>query len=57
MRIAALDDDPAQLEAVERALTGAGHSCQTFPLAKVLGLPLLGDPSAMLVHGGVQGDV
>ena len=27
------------------------------PLRIAFGLPLLGDPSAMLVHGGVQGDV
>ena len=36
MRIAALDDDPALLEAIERVLTEAGHSCQTFSLAKTL---------------------
>jgi hypothetical protein len=36
MRIAALDDDPAQLERVERVLTEAGHKVQGFPLAKTL---------------------
>jgi DNA-binding response OmpR family regulator len=36
MRIAALDDDPALLESIERVLTEAGHSCQTFALAKTL---------------------
>lgn len=49
MRIAALDDDPAQLEAVERALTEAGHSCQTFPLAKALVAALRRDTFDLLV--------
>ena len=49
MRIAALDDDPAQLEAVERVLTGAGHSCQTFARAKQLVAALRRDTFDLLV--------
>src|SRR6201996_6678326 len=36
MRIAALDDDAAQLERGERVLTEAGHKVQAFALAKPL---------------------
>jgi DNA-binding response OmpR family regulator len=49
MRIAALDDDPAQLEAVERALTGAGHRCQTFALARTLMAALRRDTFDLLI--------
>ena len=37
MRIAALDDDDAQREAISRLLVGGGHSCQCFHL----GAPLI----------------
>ncbi|MEG2050209.1 MAG: DNA-binding response regulator, partial [Comamonas sp.] len=30
MRIAALDDDPLQLEMLRQVATEAGHSCHTF---------------------------
>ena len=36
MRIAALDDDAAQVEAVERLMTAAGHGCRTFTAPKTL---------------------
>lgn len=36
MRIAALDDDDAQREAIARVLLGGGHNCQCFPLAAPL---------------------
>jgi DNA-binding response OmpR family regulator len=36
MRIAALDDDAAQVEAVQRAMVAAGHTCQCFLAAKAL---------------------
>ena len=49
MRIAALDDDPAQLEAVERVLTAAGHSCRTFALAKSLMAALRRDTFDLLI--------
>ena len=49
MRIAALDDDPAQLERVERVLTEAGHKVQGFPLAKPLVGALRRDTFDLLV--------
>lgn len=49
MRIAALDDDPAQLEAVERVLINAGHRCQTFCLAKTLMTALRRDTYDLLL--------
>jgi DNA-binding response OmpR family regulator len=36
MRIAALDDDDAQREAIARTLVGGGHNCQCFHLAAPL---------------------
>lgn len=36
MRIAALDDDDAQREAIARTLVVGGHNCQCFPLAAPL---------------------
>ena len=49
MRVAALDDDPVQLDTVERAVTGAGHTCQTFPLAKALMAALRRDTFDLLI--------
>ena len=36
MRIAALDDDQAQVDAVERVTAAAGHTCRTFTTPKAL---------------------
>ena len=49
MRIAALDDDPVQLDSVERVLTQAGHRVQAFALAKPLIAALRRDTFDLLV--------
>jgi DNA-binding response OmpR family regulator len=36
MRVAALDDDEAQVEAIDRAMTEAGHVCRPFHAPKAL---------------------
>ena len=40
MRIAALDDDPLQLELVRQVVTQAGHSCHTYSKGSALQLDL-----------------
>lgn len=46
MRIAALDDDPLQLEFICQAIQASGHSCHTFATGTALLAALRSDPCA-----------